>query len=124
MYAPLPVEIPYAIRIPLWRALFAAHGCPPGMTTVTTSSETIATALSISDLPLALARALFTIAAFSTEAALPVEKRGGLSRSPEARLTSIPVPTAQTRLHAPRTTCSTMSAQKCATIARSRPQRE
>jgi hypothetical protein len=55
MHAALPVEILYAVRIPTWHALFAAHGYPPGITTLTTSIETIATALSISDLPLALA---------------------------------------------------------------------
>jgi hypothetical protein len=69
MHAPLPPPILRAVRVPTFHALFAACGYPAGVTPETASLETIVSALVASDMPPPLARALFTVAAFWTEAA-------------------------------------------------------
>ena len=68
MRAPLPFEVLHAIRVPTFQALFASAGFPPGVTADTTSLSDIAAAVATSDLPAPLARALFTVWAFASDA--------------------------------------------------------
>jgi hypothetical protein len=69
MHAALPREIVAAIRVSSWHALFSSLGYPEGITSSTDSSASIDAALRGADLPTPLARALFGIEAFSTDAA-------------------------------------------------------
>jgi hypothetical protein len=68
MRATLPLEVLHAIRLPTWHALLVARGRPRGLTP-TASHAQIASALATTDLPVPLARAIFTILAFAIEAA-------------------------------------------------------
>jgi hypothetical protein len=71
MPSPLPYELVLSIRLVTWRDLFAAYGHPPALPATalrTAPLPSVADALSASDLPLPLVRALHTIAAFATEA--------------------------------------------------------
>jgi hypothetical protein len=69
MRASLPLEVVHSIRLSTWHALFAARGYPPGIAPSCDAYDAIADALAQADLPLPLARAIFVIAAFTTEAA-------------------------------------------------------
>ncbi len=68
MRAHLPIAIIHSIRIPTWHALFAVRGYPPGITPAIHLHAPIANALRCDDLPVPLARAIFAISAFITEA--------------------------------------------------------
>jgi hypothetical protein len=69
MRADLPLETIFSIRLATWQALFAAKGSPRGLAAAPETHEAIAEAIGVSDLPTPLARALFVISAFETEAA-------------------------------------------------------
>ncbi|HEY2516520.1 MAG TPA: hypothetical protein VGI39_36875, partial [Polyangiaceae bacterium] len=68
MHAYLPIDVVFAVRLSTWHALFAARGYPPGLSPSADSHDTVAAALASAELPVPLARALFVIAAFATEA--------------------------------------------------------
>ncbi len=68
MRATLPPDAVYAVRPQTWHALFAARGYPPGLAKRDASHASIAAALA-GELPVSLARAVHTLAAFTPEAA-------------------------------------------------------
>jgi hypothetical protein len=69
MRATLPPETLFAIRLSTWHALFAACGFPAPSALALQSHAAIVAALAAVDLPLPLARAIFTIGHFATDAA-------------------------------------------------------